>query len=194
MGLGWVAVVLLALLLMQTARTGTDAYVTLWSTGPARTSPHNPQNHTQASRPPYGAVHRASDWQSGSAEDPAAQRLRWPNVESVAAIRAHEVVANHRSNAHEERRAAFAPPPGQLVHDSALAAERTFLLTLAALTGVAVVATILRAFAFAFAGLRGAKHIHKQLLHRCAWNHAGFSACVLVPGARHPDQKQCTAA
>lgn len=156
--------VLVALLIMQAARTSTDAYVALWSTGsdaaPGSTHHGAALHHVRASEAlatPYDIAGEASFLPCTGASCP-----------SSALLSDSHLVKDHKFVTVRVEVARFPPHPVQQQQRKPDSSTGMFLATLAGLTGAAVVATVWRAFAFAYAGLRGAKQIHKQLLARCA--------------------------
>jgi ABC transporter transmembrane region len=158
-GTGWVITVVVALLAMQAARTSTDAYVTLWSS----------EQHDQA----YMEGVQSCAATTGSEQ--VGGRVHQPQHGSYGR---HQRFARSVQGKHHHR------TPGEHKKHSGAAASRRFLRGLLALTLTAVAATCLRSFSFAFAGLRGARRVHRELLQACALTFC-CDHCRTPPSCKH---------
>jgi hypothetical protein len=141
-----VSLVLVTLLAMQAGRTAADTYITLWSAGSQGMLPHDSFATTAASMPQN--VSNQSHPQQPESQATDLLGPAWTaSVLQPVALSGSLLSSSDRDNDHS---------------------VDTFLRWLLLLTAATVVATVLRAFLFAYTGLKSARNIHKHLLQACA--------------------------
>jgi hypothetical protein len=134
---------------MQVARTGMDAFVSIWS----------------SSASPGGHDSQALDLTAVPGADQAAGLPPQQTSSSSIHMGAQATLPSVQSS-------------------------RRFMTGLVWLAAAATVATVARAFSFAYAGLRAAKHVHLDLLHGCGTFHSMLTCCCWIPLTENVDTWQ----